>query len=244
MSNQPEERARPAAIPDREAALSRRIDDYLDFLCAPLVGIMDYEDRRSFREEAWAHLQALVAEYRQLNLSEMEAVETALREFGDPWKVGKAFAREWMTKQPPPESIRRAQSPAACAFAWFGMASVVNLLIFERYALLPSFWYDPKVAQMLSWIAGLSPIAAGILTGLSMTGTNAKPILRVQAGLALFSLLFGLTFLPHVDMLILALCQIAWWLPAGYFTTAATATVAQRFRRPRFWRHGRRRAIA
>jgi len=46
-----------------EGKRSDRIKDYLDYLCAPLLGVVPYAERRSLREEARGHLPEIAAEF-------------------------------------------------------------------------------------------------------------------------------------------------------------------------------------
>jgi hypothetical protein len=58
------------ALSAQEGPLERsdRIEDYLDYLCAPLLGAVPYAERRSLREEARAHLLDIVAEFEAQGL--------------------------------------------------------------------------------------------------------------------------------------------------------------------------------
>jgi hypothetical protein len=229
VNNRPEPFFFDSTLPDTGANLTQRLDDYLDHLCAPLVGTVPHAARNDFRTESRAHLEALAAEYRELGMTPHEALETAFREFGEPWQLGHAFQREWARSSP--IRMRWTQTPTACAFAWFGAATVLNLELFERVTLLNL--QEPK-AHYWSTVVGLSPLIAGLLTGLTQPRPDGRAVLRVQGALLLFTLLLSLTLLPHGDLLILAACQLLWWLPAGYATTVTVATMAQRLRRPRF----------
>lgn len=213
------------------ANLTQHLEDYLDNLCAPLIGIIPYEARHDFRVESRAHLEALMAEYQELQMTPQEALETAFHEFGDPWKVGRAFLREWVRKAP--ARARRTRTPAACVFAWFGLVTVYNLQIFERYAL-----FMDRGPDSCYWLiaACLAPFFAGVLTGLTQPYPDGRAVICVQVGLLLFTLLLGLTLLPNLYLLDLAVLQLFWWLPVGYSTTMLVATLAQRLRRPRFLR--------
>ena len=83
-------------LQEREESIETRADeqveDYLDYLCAPLIGSMPYRERRRFRMEALAHIDGLIAEYREQGFALPEAVQKALREFGEPGQIGQVFS--------------------------------------------------------------------------------------------------------------------------------------------------------
>ena len=58
------------------------IDDYLDHLCAPLVGKMTYDQRLAVREEVRAHLLVLAAAHEELGGSPGEALQAAMDSLG------------------------------------------------------------------------------------------------------------------------------------------------------------------
>src|SRR5262245_16359642 len=101
-----------------------RIEDYLDYLCAPLLGVVPYAQRHRLREEARLHLQDIAREYEAQGLPPQEALTQAFRVHGNPWRIGQSFVQEWSLggETSPRYAIRRA---TACAFAWFGLATVL-----------------------------------------------------------------------------------------------------------------------
>jgi hypothetical protein len=66
MSSWPENGSdfEPVQNRDREVSPAERIEDYLDHLCVPLVGVVPYRERRSMRQEAAAHIACLVDEFQ------------------------------------------------------------------------------------------------------------------------------------------------------------------------------------
>src|SRR5688572_116869 len=107
MRSHPEFRSEPAGeaashpvrvpSPPAEAA-DQRVEEYLDRVCGQLPADLTLARRREVREELRTHLGALVEAHRELGASEEEAVEAALRQFGD----ARRLAREW----------RKAAAPA------------------------------------------------------------------------------------------------------------------------------------
>src|SRR5262249_47932318 len=69
-----------------------RIEDYVDHVCALLVGRVEYAERAALRAELRLHLDALVAASREMGLETDAAVASALAQFGPP----RDLAREWL----------------------------------------------------------------------------------------------------------------------------------------------------
>jgi hypothetical protein len=66
------------------------IEEYLDQLCSQL-GAMPPEAQSETREELRQHLQSLIAMQREPE----RVIESALRQFGDPFEIGRQIAAEW-----------------------------------------------------------------------------------------------------------------------------------------------------
>lgn len=64
-----------------------RIEDYLDRICAPLVGNLPYERRQEIRAEIREHLDALTEASIESGHTPDKAVERALQQFGDPKRI-------------------------------------------------------------------------------------------------------------------------------------------------------------
>ena len=210
-----------------------RLEDYLEHLSAPLIGIVPYPERKAFRQEAHAHIDGLIREYLYDGQDRKAATETALREFGEPWKVGRAFLEEWLQGTPrlrPALLIRKA---TCTAFAWFGLASMLILLLMERAVLFTS---GHEVLLLgIGLLAFLTPLVAGSLTG-AMSPANAERGVRNAVGLLiLHAAVAGLLLLPRYEGLAFAGWQLLFWLPAGRVSAALTANWIRQARRQRFW---------
>src|SRR6476646_4572990 len=150
------------ADPDRKS----RVEEYLDHLCAPLIGMMRFTERRELRNEVENHLLALIDEYEEMGLRPDVAAEGALREHGEPWAIGEALLDEWVRRAPTGRLTRRAAAGALRALAWFGLASIPILLRVQVYALLMSRNERVGALSSLVLLAVLAPFAAGVLTGI------------------------------------------------------------------------------
>src|SRR5947209_3644884 len=65
-----------------------RLDEYLDRLSEP-VTVLSAREQQEWREEARQHLLCLAAAYEELGSSPEEALEAALRQFGDARQIGR-----------------------------------------------------------------------------------------------------------------------------------------------------------
>jgi len=208
-----------------------RIEDYLDHLCAPLVGIVPLAERRNLRDEVRSHLEALAAEYGFEGKSPPEATGAALQELGEPWQVGQTFLREWLQGCPHTSPARLTRHAALRAFAFFGVAAVFNWLLIEQRALnQPSDDLTPWIVLL----AALSPLLAGALTGLGLPPRMGRGLCWALGVLTLHALAAGALLLPQTDGFGFALCLPLWWLPVGWLSAMATAHLVRSHRRQRF----------
>lgn len=207
------------------------IEDYLDHFTAPLVGIVPHTERKSLRDEVSDHLEGLTQEFIWQGMGSLEAVRAALGEMGEPWPIGEAFVAEWMQDK----AVRSQRfSPAALRpFAFFGVASLLNLLLIQYYALPSDGGAFIPLVIVLSF---LSPLVAGLLTGISSTPRLAATTLTTIALLTLHSAVTGYTMLPVTDGLRFAGFQLLWWLPAGTGSLLLAQLALRRYQRHRFLR--------
>lgn len=238
MSNQPDLRIvslDPSDNSADELRLFERVEDYLDHVCAPLVDLVPYRARQAFREEIRQHITFLVEEHRQAASLE-EAIESALQEFGEPWMVGEALAEEWSRKGPLRPG-RRIGAASLHAFSLFGLATAINLAVIE-VSLLEHC--EEACYPYMLFLAALSPILAGCLTGLKAYGQTLRSVIYVSLFLFLDTLVTGFLMLPDLEGIHFALFQALFWLPMGCASAALTATLVRSHRRAGFLRAVRR----
>lgn len=212
------------------------IEDYLDHLGAPLVGIVPLAERRSLRAEVRSHLEALAEEYGFQGMPPAEATAAALRESGEPWAVGQTFLREWLQGYSEASPARLTRRAAVRAFGFFGVAAVLNWLLIEHQA------FDLSPGEMAPWLvllAFFSPLIAGTLTGLTPAPQTGRGLLWSLSALTAHALLTGALLLPHSDGFWFALCLAVWWLPSGWLSATATASLVRTHRRQRFLKYVR-----
>ena len=228
-----------------------RIEDYLDYLCAPLLGVVPYAERLSLREEARAHLLDILAEFEATGMPPHEALTCALRAHGNPWRIGQFFVQEWgqgTVESPPCYWVRRA---TRCAFAWFGLAAALSLLLIEQYAsggsshLIFSKGYPMPLSSQdalypyLCAVSLLSPVIAGCLTSVMTPRQVLRGIVGALAILTVHALVTACLLLPKVEGFAFVLLLIGYWLPVGCGTAIALATLRRYHHCQRFWQLAR-----
>ena len=103
--------ASPHADPTGMTPSHLRVEDYLDHVCAPLVGVVPYARRSELRAELRGHLEALVATHEELGSERTAAVVMALRQFGPPRCLSRQWAREWTHGAAPAGPMTRRPRP-------------------------------------------------------------------------------------------------------------------------------------
>ena len=216
---------------DSEQA-QEQLEDYLDYLCAPLLGTVPYPQRQRFRREAADHLWVLAEDFVAEGFAFKDALALALQEYGEPWHLGQSFADAWHTGGSSCYSVRFADPATVRAFGSFGVFSVLTLLLIEQSVFQP----NPSALPFAACLAVAAPSLAGIVTGLGLPARPGLGLLRAVGTLAAASGLIGLLLLPHPEVLQFALFQIVFWLPVGLLSTIVTAGLKRRHRLEHFSR--------
>jgi len=220
----------------QQGQCDERLEDYLDHLCAPLIGIVPYAERRAFRLEAHTHIAGLIGEYQYQGQELQAATESALREFGEPWKIGQAFLQEWCQGTPCLRPVGLIRKATCVAFALFGIASMLTLLVLEQSLLAP---HQDALLLLSGMLAFFSPLLAGCLTGMATPAQAERGVRNAMLLLLLHSFTTGLLLLPKVEGLAFAGWQLLFWLPGGRVSASLTAAWLRHMRRQRFWQIAR-----
>ncbi len=210
--------------PFPDGVVEERLADYLDHLCAPLIGIVPIVRRQDIRAEAGAHLYALIDEHIATGMSPLAATEAALQAYGPPYQVGRSILDTWYrgagSKTSPSRYLRFA---VARAFACFSLPSALCYLVIANYSM--GAIGEEHIPLLLLFVC-LTPIFAGALTGWLVPTRSAQVVVYAVEILVIHGVLTGVTLLPHTEGLWLALFQLVYWLPAG--ACAAYTTQALR----------------
>ncbi len=204
-----------------------RIEDYLDHVCAPLVGHVPYQRRRELRAELRAHVEAIAEARRELDGSEYDAVSYALSQFGNPAVLARQWLQEWHVGHEPQESMAQAvrtgivcaAPPALCV--WL----VLHALVGESVAPTPQ----------VIWVAGgLFPLVVGAAIG---GLTRRWHLLAGCAGVATMAAISGLmsAFLNGSTHSLTAMSLVLtfFWLPVCLLAAPLAGYVRKRLERKR-----------
>ena len=135
---------------------------YFERLNAPLKKVPP-EARAEMHQELRQHLDALAAAHEELGATPEEAKAAALRQFGDPAKIGRRLFQEWEATCRPPLPANKRTLLWACGvylLTYFGFGALVVqgewFLHWQRSTLLNQnvmfgVWY------------GLAPFVAGVV---------------------------------------------------------------------------------
>jgi hypothetical protein len=206
-----------------------RIEDYLDHLCTPLVGLVPYAIRHKLRMEAEDHLCALIAEFTEKGLAPKDALGAAMKEHGEPWTIGQAYADAWM-RGSCENYLNRFGAPYVLhGLAWVGLASIPTLLLVEQSCLAYGI-----AMEWVSVLAVLAPFVAGSLTGLTAPARPMRAVCYALLLHILVSFAAGGLLLPEPGGLRFACFQLIFWLPAGCGSAWTVAYFRLLKRRQRF----------
>lgn len=201
-----------------------RIEDYLDRVCAPLVGRLPYQRRQELRAEMRDHLAALVLAHRELGADAESAGALALAQFGPPRHVARELAHAclaptspWSGSWVPAFGI----AVAAFAVALHFMSPSLDwawMVGWDRIALDPRLIAHGPVLEV--------PMVAGLLVGLLAPG---RRVLGTFLALSLLSLAYDCSALAISEHLIegtnlysdpLGACVLGvLWIPLGCLAT-------------------------
>lgn len=200
------------------------LDDFLDHVCAPLVGVVPFVRRRQLRAE----LRELV----EMRIEDGLSPEQAIRELGDPHEAGLRFQAEWEQQPLGRRPGRWFRTGMAIALAHFGIVSalILTALFLARYEDMP------EMAMLGGGLSGLGPLA-GVPLGWLHPARAAQNAALATSVVGLHALLAALTvgvaagaFLRHAAIVFLV------WLPLGALFASWSAEGGRRVRRRRFWR--------
>lgn len=245
----------PRKAPGAEPLSDDVINDFLDHLCAPLIGVVAYAERCRLREETGYHLERVANSYVVAGSSPYEAACLAVENYGDSRVIGDRLLESRLRARMRHRIFQRMHPAELRALTWFGIANAcVAILLQMRVYLtdllassrLITFGLDPaQIRQIIPrpvplpqtdpfyWLLFafllVAPIVAGFLTGTQAPVQSTRGVYIVQTSLTLYTFLFGFLMLPVRDGLVVAVFQLFYWLPAGCLSaTVGTAMTGRR----------------
>ena len=189
---------------------ARPIDDYLDHLCAPLVGKMTYDRRVAVREEVRTHLLVLAAAHEELGGSSAEALQAAMEQFGDARKLGRSLAREYAVPFTPSGPLLWYLLHAAIG-GFVGSVAFITMDLMLQHKHLVHYTEVPVdflVGFAMGWIPAVqllkrpaSPLLAAVRMGVCYTALMTGLILVIGS-------LSGIKGPKHVEFLLTAIVSM------------------------------------
>lgn len=233
------------------------IEDYLDHLCAPLLGIVPYGKRRRLRSETAFHLEERMRQYLEEGLSEREAVLKAIDKHGRSEQVGQEFLETWFRHLPKGRLARSIGLANAYTLVPFAIATLLTTwLMILRVLLLPNpepISFGLNYAQirqvipeplpipetnweslLLYFASVVSPFVAGWYAGVRVPVGAARAVYQVMLPLVIYTFVLSTVVMPRQEGVTLALFQIFFWTPVGCAMAHVAGLIAWRRRSRRF----------
>jgi hypothetical protein len=164
----------------RESPLDQRIEVYLDSLCTPLESELEKPNSRQARTEMRIHIESLFEANIELGDSREQAIEHALKQFGNTHTI----QREWKRTSSTAPNFKTAlftalRLNAAASFA-VGVARPVSL----RYGSVSVIGWQ-LMANLVPLVLYVLPVTTGLTIGLF---AKRRPMFAVLCSLLLLLL--------------------------------------------------------
>lgn len=213
------------------------VEDYLETLTAPMVGLVPYRVRVELRAETAAHLERQIDRLTAEGIDGEAASRQAIAGYGSARAVGDAFLEEWFENQAQSRLLRRFGHGNYVAFGRFAIAQAVVTALLQIRVFLPSgaaysLPLSPAEVRRLipepfpipeASLSGLllvllpllAPWIAGISTGFAVPVRPGRAVYQAMTPISIYSFVFGALMLPMTEGLLFALFQVVYWIPAG-----------------------------
>ena len=207
--------ARSKGLLLEESMNLKPLEVYLDECEAPLARLPETE-RAGWRDEAQQHLVALVEAHIELGASEEEAVEAALRQFGEPNRLGKKLAVA-MRRTACPRAEAHRRGVAGWTITW---NLVFAMLVSSRLLLTP-----PEGGSG-AWGSAVAAWSLGGVLAIFLAGhLLAKVMLRQEAGDRRVWSFLGMSYVGFTVAGLLATGTLPLMTPTQWLATACSLAV-------------------
>ena len=236
--------------PDEQAR--ELLEDYLDHLCSPLVGIVPYRERDRLRQEAAFNIEGRMQMYVLDGCDSVDAMKLAIEKYGRSDQLGDLFLEEWVRYQPKGWLARNIGLPNAYAGFFFGQATLWGLVLVQIRVFAPNpepYTFGLSLAQIrhivpeplplpdqspmfLAFCAYLliTPFVAGWLTGRFAPIGASRAVYHVMVLLISVAFAVGSLMLPAREGVLFGFAELFIWLPVGMATAHYSSVVARRQR--------------
>lgn len=223
------------------------LEDYLDRLTAPLVGIVSYDTRTALRIETQEHLEIRIEDLERKGMGYADATREAIRIYGPAARVSEEFLTQWFESSATSPLLRRIGKANGIAFGTFLLAHLFYVVFLQAYVFDPSgaaygFSISPGalrhfVPEPMPLPDGpgalivtfgypiLAPIVAGWLVGWQVPVRPHRAVWHSMLPILVYSFIVGTLLLPVRTGVLFALFEAAFWLPVGAGMAYAAACV-------------------
>ncbi|HVT12928.1 MAG TPA: hypothetical protein VHE55_11740 [Fimbriimonadaceae bacterium] len=228
------------------------LEDYLEALTAPMVGLVPCRVRLELRAEARAHLERQIERLKTEGIGEPEATRLAIEAYGSAAAIGDAFLSEWFQNQSRSPFLKQFGHANYVAFGWFAVAQAIYTCLLHLRVFLPSgaaYSFPITPAEMRRVVPAplpmpeltttsiflflfpfVAPIVAGYLTGTAVPVRSARAVYQAMMPIILYSFVIGALMLPMTEGLLFALFQVVYWIPVGALAAHVGMVMAARRR--------------
>ncbi len=240
---------RPKDQQDADLTPEELVDDYLEHLCAPLVGWVPYRERERLREEARSHLEGRAHAYGIDGFAPQEAMRRSIERFGKSARLSEEFLETWLNYQSQGKIVQKLGLNNAYALFFFGQMAALSYLFLNLRLVFPpssSLRFGESVHRfdaigmplpdgsiwtyLFLGIVFLAPFVAGWLTGRMAVLHAARAVYHMMLPIIIGTFFLGVALLPSREGLFVALAETLWWLPVGCLTAHVAAAVTWRRR--------------
>jgi hypothetical protein len=228
------------------------VEDYLETLTAPMVGLVPYRVRFELRAETAAHLERQIDRLVAEGIDRDTASQKAIAGYGSARAVGDAFLEEWYENQSKSRLLRRFGHANYVAFGRFAIAQAIVTALLQIRVFLPSgaaysLPLSPAEVRRLlpeplpipeASVSGLllilvpliAPWLAGISTGYAVPVRPGRAVYQAMLPIVIYSFFVGALMLPMTEGLLFALFQVVYWIPSGAVAAHIGMSLAARRR--------------
>lgn len=230
------------------------LEDYLDRLTAPLMGIVSYDVRTALRVETQEHLEIRIEGLERNGMSYPDATREAIRLYGPASRVSDEFLMQWFESSATSPLLRRIGKANGIAFSYFLLAHLIYIVFLQAYVFDPSgaaYAFSISPGELRHFVPEpmplpdgpgaliatfgypiVAPIVAGWLVGWQVPVRPYRAVWHSMLPILVYSFIVGTLLLPVRTGVFFALFEAAFWLPVG----AGIAYAASCVRRARVGR--------
>lgn len=220
------------------------VSDYLAQLEHALAAYVPETEALRLIEESEDHLISLIQTLEEQGEGP-ESVHLAILEMGSPQSVADYFIEAWYLRPSRLGPLERRLGPGLTrTLIWFGAAEFLLWTLLQARIFLPAYgsvqlpWSPATVRRyfpeplpfpdfslrflLIIVLPIVLPPLLGYAVGRQVPVRPHIEVAKVVIGLAVFSYAIGLLLLPVTDGVILAILQLAYWLPMASLTAHLT----------------------